>query len=150
MLLNGRNPSPFQSGPETEGQADGFSTEFFREKDLFMIYIYALVGFPVYITHRFKSGVIAGSCVAEIENPHNSLPFPSVRDLHIPVHPEIPVPSGPAVPGMYGIPACKIGGNLGVHHSLQIFANRKRFQVLHISISVIFHLCNSSVQFPVC
>src|SRR5699024_1024922 len=108
MLLSGRNSSSFQSGPETEGKVHCLSAELFREKYFLVIYIYALVGFSVYVAHSFKTGVISGTCIAEIKNTHNSLAFPLGRDLNILMHPEITVSSGPAVSGVYGIPVVKL------------------------------------------
>ena len=150
MFLNSRNPSSFQSGPETEGKIYSFSAELFRKKYFLVIYIYALVRFSVNIAHSLKTGVISGSCVAEIKNTHNSLAFPLGRDLNVLVHPEIAVSSGPAVPGMYGIPVVKLCGHLGIDHSLKIFLYRKFLQIPDIPVSVFFHFCNSSVKFPVC
>ena len=60
------------------------------------------------------------------------------------------VATGKQIEMKYGIPIVKLCGHLRIHHSLKIFLHRKRLQIPDIPVSVFFHLCNSSVQFPVC
>ena len=126
LLLPGHTAA-LQSGPEPEGQAEAFSAQFFREKYFHVVDVHSLVRLFVDIAHGLKAGVVACPGLAEVKDSDHPPSSPFLRDLNLFVHPEITVPSGPAVPHPDGIPAFKADRRHRVDHALLILANRKFF-----------------------
>ncbi len=145
MLLLPGHTAALQPGPEPEGQAEAFPAQLFRKKDFHVVDVHSLVRLFVDIAHGLKAGVVACPGLAEVKDSDHPLPLPFLRDLNLFVHPEIAVPSGPAVSHPDGVPIVKADRHLRVDYPLRILLHRKFFQFSDIPVSVVFNFIDSSV-----